>query len=179
MANKSRFVRRYAHFTDQHGRKWGALVEGETGAPCSPMDLLHRTPAGNVPPWLPSGKYLDFDPLEQGRFTINYAHAIADAVQGQADWLRIVRQYAMGMYADKAAEQIETPGPGLLAIVGPKPQGPELIEACEQGNKWALGFSDAVPDWAKPILAVQMADPSRRPARSYPDAEEKPRKGVA
>ena len=46
-------------------------------------------------------------------------------------------------------------------------------------NKQFDAYIAKSPDWAKPILAVQMADPARRPTRSYPDAEEKPRKGVA
>ena len=168
---KSRFLRRYARFTDQHGRKYGATVESETGHPCGVIDFEHRTPAGNLPPWRPSAEHLVFDTLEMGKVTIDYPKAIAQREALVADWERMARTLAIQMYGDKAGEAIEDPPVGLIGILGPRPMDAGLIEACQAGNKWALGFSDAMPEWATPY-AVVTGVAQQKPRREFPDADE-------
>lgn len=175
----SRFVRRYAEFTDQHGRRWGATVEGETGHPTGPVDLMHRTPAGNLPPWIPEAKYLVFDPLNQGRLTIDYETAVNDRLQSVDDWEARLKEMAFKMHPNDAGEQIEKPGVALLSVIGLRPAAPDLVEACQAGNKWALGFSDAMPDWAAPLARVTGPIQTKPRPKDYPDAAEKPTKQKA
>lgn len=172
---KTRDFRPYRLFTDQHGRKYGATTEARSGWPCSPIDFKHRTPAGNLPPWMPDTKYLVFDAQDVGQVRIDYDLALADHDRALADWETLIRQNALAMYADKAGEQIERPGPGLLRLVGPKPAGRELIAACKAGNKWALGFTDAMPSWAAPVMATLRPvaeEGADTEAAQYPDADE-------
>lgn len=167
----NRFPTRYARFTDQHGRQYGAVIEGATGAPTGPIDFLHRTPAGNLPPWIPAGKYLVFDPVNQGRLTIDYAQAVADREAEIADWRQLLVKFATASGGTRAIEEIESPSPGMILMIGPKPEGPEIVEAASQGNKWALGFSDAMPSWA--VSLMRITDPVRqREPQQYPDAED-------
>lgn len=168
---RNRFLRPYRVFTDQHGRKYGATTESESGHPCSPVDFMHRTPAGNLPPWVPDTNYLIFDPVEVGKVTVDYDKALMEKDRAIDDWSTLIRQNALAMYADKAGEQIEHPGPGLLQLVGPKPVGRELIAACQAGNKWALGFTDAMPQWAAPLMAT-LPQPRKLTEQAYPDADE-------
>lgn len=177
---RNRFVRRYAVFTDQHGREYGATVEGDTGHPCSPIDFRHRTPSGNLPPWIPDAKYLQFDPLKQGQVTIDYESALADRRAALSHWEDLILKFAVAMFGEKAAAEVENPSPTLIALVGPKPPVPDLVEACQQGNKWALGFTDAMPKWAEPIMAIDhTAIKAKRAPKVYPDADEKPAKQKA
>ena len=168
----NRFPTRYALFTDQHGRKYGADMDPRTGHPCGPIDFKHRTPSGNLPPWLPAAKYLLFDTIEPGKVTVQYDDAIADAERAIGQWETLIVNFATGMYGDKAGPEIEKPGPTLRKVVGPRPAEPALIEAAKEGNKWALGFTDAMPKWAEPLMRIVGPVKVAPVKRSYPDAPE-------
>lgn len=164
---------RPGRFRDQHGRLYDAVIEAASGHPTGPVLFLHRTPNGHLPPWVPSDGDLDFDPLEQGRVTVAYDRVIGVIAENLKDWERAVRDAALKLYADKAGDvlaDLDALPPALLQI-HPKPQTPDLIEACRQGNKWALGFTDAVPGWARKLVAGKVAG-VKAPAKEYPDADE-------
>jgi hypothetical protein len=169
---RNRFPRRYAEFTDQHGRLFGAEVEGETGHPCGPVKCLHRTPAGNLPPWLPESKYLVFDSVKQGVVTIDYPQAIADRQASVDRWEAEKNRLALLIAPSRVIEEVEAPSAALLSIIGARPPGPEIVEAASQGNKWALGLTDAMPKWAEPFMAIQGPVKAKPAVRLYPDADE-------
>lgn len=154
---QDRFPRRYSTFTDQHGRKWGALIEVKTTHPCGPVELLQRTPAGNPPPYVPDIQHLRFSDTEFGTVRIDYDAARSDRVRTVEQWTEFATKVAHQLHPESAGEHIANPGPAVLSIVGPKPEGPEFIDAARQGNKFALGLVDNVPQWAKPILDARTA----------------------
>jgi hypothetical protein len=183
MARHDRHLRPYRTFHDQHGRKWGAPVEHPSGHPCGPIDCLQRTPAGRRPPWVPSDQFLVFDPVDVGQVRVDYDRCLAEFDRGLADWQTLVRRQASAMYADGAGPIVEKilagadPSPALRAVTGLRPVGRELIAAAKAGNKWVLGFSDAVPQWARPVLAqVEAAEAAAEQVvvaeQAYPDADE-------
>ena len=183
MARHDRHLRPYRTFHDQHGRKWGAPVEHPSGHPCGPIDCLQRTPAGRRPPWVPSDQFLVFDPVDVGQVRVDYDRCLAEFDRGLADWQTLVRRQASAMYADGAGPIVEKilagadPSPALRAVTGLRPVGRELIAAAKAGNKWVLGFSDAVPQWARPVLAALRAQEEAAAVLpvdegTYPDADE-------
>ncbi len=162
--------RRYQFYTDQHGRRWGAVIEKSSGYPCSLLE-----PQSWRAPLLAEPKYMSID-AEENEVFIDYKTWIADDQQAQNDWNKLLREQAIKLYGQGAVTAaLLDPQPELLDIVGPRPtemKGP--LEAAMSGNKWILGLSDMKPEWAFEFCPVEteITEPGEPDIRGkYPDAE--------
>lgn len=157
--------RRYHTFRDQHGRKWGATIEIETGDPCGVIK-----PVGWAPPHpllRPAQKYIHPVPEELGLLHIDYAQWIEDLRLAREHWEERKLSFAQSMYGEKTAEAIASPPPELLRLLGAPPCSTDVPRCCQAGNKWALGLSPNKPAWAAELFpdAVAVAQ------RQFPDVE--------
>jgi hypothetical protein len=164
--------RRYSHFTDQHGRSWGAVVDKAAGQPLGVIEPKFEAP------YLPHQSFFTFDPNEP-RFVIEYDAIIEQRKTRLKEWEDAGYTFALAEYGDKAVEVMQNPTPAFLRYVGPKPDPVEIPEAAKAGNKWVLGFSDAVPEWAKRFLPVLRPPTPDTTLAAYPDADDpKPKKAA-
>jgi hypothetical protein len=169
-------------FTDQHGRKWEAVIEKNTGHPCS-----HVRPRFTAP-YLPDQQYLTFDAHERSTLVIDYDRAIADRRDARKTYDEMLYQFALGTYGDQAAKYLPPEGKPTEAMrryVGATPPAPEIPEAAKAGNKWVLGLTDVKPSWAeqhfptKPAVIARDLAPDVNPelaalAALYPDDDTPP-----
>jgi hypothetical protein len=152
--------RRHTTFRDQHGRKYSAVTEKETGDPVGAI-----SPVDWAAPLLVPQKYLKAVPGEAGVLAIDYDEWIVDCVDAKQRYDDTARNYAVAMYGEQAAAVIENPTPELTQLVGPAPFPVELVQAAKAGNRWILGFADKVPGWV--TSAFQKAlEPADRRARA-------------
>lgn len=167
--------RRSAHFTDQHGRKWAATIEVDSMCPVGALSAI-----GFRPPVLPNGRPLQpphncflFNPIDMSALKLDYETWIAELEQAQAEWDDNFARYAQGIGGEQVAQLEAHPTPTLLRMVGPKPMPIELVEACRDGDAWALGlplkpgvkrlqYPEAPPAHLQPF--VDMLAPLRRRA---------------
>lgn len=159
--------RRYSTFTDQHGRKWGAVVDKSTGQPVGVIEPKFEAP------FMPHQSFFVFDPNEP-TFVIDYDAMIESRRARLKEWEDAGYTFALAEYGDKAVEVMANPTPALLRYVGPKPDPHEIPEAAKAGNKWVLGFHPTMPSWAEkylPTLRPSLPDTS---LDAYPDAEDEP-----
>lgn len=168
--------RRTQETQDQHGRRWGGTIEIDTGVftgPIVPVGWRAPVLASGVP-LLPPLQYLRFDANRIGEFRIDYASWRADALAAEQGWKDRLYQYAKAMYGDASAQAIEHPSGALLELVGPKPVIPaEMVQACLAENRYALGLTDKVPDWAREHCTPRVVQ--RTPAElreQFPDADD-------
>jgi hypothetical protein len=152
--------RRYTIFRDQHGRKWEAVIEIQTGQPTGPVRPLFTAP------YIPEPPFLRFSDREAGVMTINYDADANARKEAHRAWHQQMVRYAEGNYGQKSGEAIQNPTPEMIDYAGPRPAPVEFPLAAKAGNKWILGFVDAVPDWAVPLLPKkpQLVD-------AFPDAD--------
>lgn len=158
--------RRRTFMRDQHGRKYFANIEIETG---DPLDLApHNWTAPKGPHWA-RGLFLPpiGDP-EVVKVIPDHQRADAgcDVFIDYARWeekqhhrnqqrdedLRQIIQGMAGTGADVIGT-IERPSQKVQDFVGPEAFPPvEIIRAMRAENPWALGLTDVVPEKAQPIL---------------------------
>lgn len=130
--------RRGAILTDQHGRKYSAVIEKKTGD-----DLFWQ--AMYTAPLIPPAMYFEPHPDvdRPNDRVINYTRWKEDIRRDTDAWellgRTIVRQIPNGLNADGSFSL------AVLDQIGPKPTPIEPVIAAEQGNKWVLGFTQ-VPD---------------------------------
>lgn len=177
MQTKDQAQRRRAQETqDQHGRRWGGTIEIETGVfigPVVPVGWSAPVLTSGVP-LLPPLQYLRFTATRIGEFAIDYASWRADAQHAEHQWQERLSQHARAMYGDSAAQALEHPSPALLELVGPKPVIPvEMIDACIAENRYALGLTDKMPDWAREHCTPRVVERTREQLREqFPDADD-------
>lgn len=184
--------RRYIIFRDQHNRRWGGEIEKETGDPCYELQ-----PQGWSAPIMPPSEYVRVVQLEMGRVEIAYRAWAGDLDQRRKEWRQQLETYCHGMYGEKAGEVLDAEAAGkplpvaLLRLVGPPPLSTGPVLACQAESRWALGFTDKRPDWAKDYpdwpfnravakdeLAKFRDDPSDRPEPALADPSEEDVKRV-
>lgn len=157
--------RRRTFMKDQHGRKYFANIEIETG---DPLDLApHGWTAPRNPAWAkklfipPIGdpEVVRVVPDDQRADTgcdvfIDYAkweEKILARNAQRTEQLRAIVQTMQGV-GDVVAT-LQNPPRELLLYVGPEAFPPvEIIRSMRAGNEWALGFSDVVPEKAEALL---------------------------
>lgn len=182
--------RRDDWFEDQHGRVWYATVEIKTGHPTGGLYPADGWIAPTTPEWckgrlIPDQKYLLITRVagRVEKVKVDYDQWITDYLQRMDEWraeLRDMAGHSAGS-GQQAAAWIAKPPKEVLDVVGYGPQQKiplKLIQAMAKGNKWALGLSNVVPDWALPVLdewrdmqrtsASILADD----AEEFPDAAE-------
>lgn len=129
-------------FTDQHGRKWGGIVNGASGLWVMPLHPKFSAP------YTPPSKYIEPKPGDASEIYINYQALYNDLQEGQ----RAYEQRFMGLAMDKYTDTFETvlakPTKWLKDAAGIAPTHPDVARACLAGNRWILGFTDQKPDWA-------------------------------
>jgi hypothetical protein len=136
--------RRWAIWTDAHGRKWGANESKRTGRPAEPLKpqgWSAPVKGGETPQ-----RYLRYsdNPETPRAIAIDYEGLINAYRASLEEWQAEVQRQGM-KYPDKTREQLET-------IVGPKPFPWQYWLACKdsiaEGHRWALGLSEQRPLWA-------------------------------
>ena len=136
-------TRRPAIYRDQHGRQWAATVEKRSGYPVGTLQLLSRTPEGQMPPWLPDQRYFVFSPDNQTHLTIDYPTLLRERTQAHAEYLKECASIATARDWP-APVKGETIDHRIIAIVGKAPYPIEPVAAAMQGNRWILGLTDTV-----------------------------------
>lgn len=151
MAIKSQFdQRKHVKYTDQHGRKWWAMVELRTGDPCSII-----MPTDWSAPIMPPQNYFKIDPEIPGKIEILYDQWIRDLQKADADWVRRCHETGVELYKD-AFDPKAPFNVAILNKIGARPRCPKTMtplraeplpgaaalpaQACKAGNLWALGL---------------------------------------
>lgn len=158
--------RRRTFFKDQHGRKYFANVEIETG---DPLDLAAYAWTAPLAPHWARGRFLPpiGDP-EVVRVIPDDQRADfgCDVFIDYAKWEEKqharnrqredqMREMVRGMAGNGAdiTGMLENPSPKILEYLGPEAFPPvELIRAMRAENPWALGLTDVVPEKAGAML---------------------------
>ena len=121
--------------TDQHGRKWFANIEKASGGPCGVVQQMFDVP---YPALVAPQKYLTFPVDQPGRVVIDYDAWYGDQKARETEW--------ENQRLDTVAN---LPGgaqnPLLPRLLGPRPMSSKVVKAMQQGNAWALGFSEVRP----------------------------------
>lgn len=150
------------HLKDNHGRKIHTVFDRMPGA-----GVIVSYPQFKAPWMLDIQKYLKFPDDEQIPTACwwDYQTALADS---RGAWDRYFNDFqilagrmpgvdAMAAYdAASKGEWHKVPA-SLLREVGSQPEPEEYIRAAMVGNRWVLGFSPEVPDWAAPLLSLKNA----------------------
>lgn len=149
---------------DQHGRLihvvWDTSCRG-----CVGMYMLFRAP------WVPDLSYATIE-ADQGFPTgirWDYPQMVQDNRNAWERWFQDLRRFASKMNGVSATEAYAAAREGrwsavpkaLLEECGVTPESEDLIKAAMAGNKWVLGFSTVVPEWAGPLLALWEAQKAR------------------
>ena len=149
---------------DQHGRLVH-IVWDTLGRCCVGKYLLFRAP------WVPDISYAKVV-AQQGFPTgveWQYAELLSDTRNAWERWFQDCRRFAGRMNGVSATEAYAAARAGrwsevpkaLLEECGITPESEDLIKAAMAGNKWVLGFSTVVPEWAQPLLALWEAQKAR------------------
>lgn len=123
--------RRYVHFKDQHGRKWGANIELKSGAPTG-----HWTPP-SAPITAPAHCLKITGDFENPfRVTIDYDRIIREGREALDEW-------------EKARAKLEATQPNVTERkvefeIGRRPPAVEPWIAAKQGDQWTLGLTTRV-----------------------------------
>lgn len=174
--------RKHAAFTDQHGRKWFAVIE---------KDTMH--PAGAITPkgWLePEGCivpdcYKTFPDLQDPfMIVIAYDEWITALEVAEEDYHSRAATSAAFMHPDDSGASLFRMSdngdvyiaPALKRMVGKPPAPVDLVRAMRSGNKWALGLLNPAtgnpyprPSWAEKFVPVVAVEKDQ-----FPDADEFP-----
>jgi hypothetical protein len=124
---------------DQHGRRYTFPAENQTGMPCGLIEPSFQAPYQPDPQYIvvngenTSECYVDWRGLIRDRIAaMKEYHATAVQIASKKGW-DIPK---MGDYSDDLIASHPS---------GKPPRAYQLAVACEQGNPWALGFSET-PD---------------------------------
>ena len=149
---------------DQHGRLVH-LVWDTLGRCCVGKYLLFRVP------WVPDISYAKVVAHQNFPTAVewDYPQLLADTRNAWERWFQDLRKFASRMNGVSATEAYAAAREGrwsevpkaLLEECGITPESEDLIKAAMAGNKWVLGFSTVVPEWASPLLALWEAQKAR------------------
>ena len=166
MAIRSQFdQRKHVKYTDQHGRKWWAMVELRTGDPCS---LIMPT---FVAPMIPPQNYLKLDPEIPGKIEIEYDRWERDMIAADKDWVRRCHETGVELYKD--AFDVTAPfNVAILNKIGARPRCPKTVtplratplpgaaalpvQAAKAGVFWILGLKG--PKGEEPKMPERLHD---------------------
>lgn len=157
--------RKFAKYTDQHGRKWTSWIETRTGDPCAILSPSFTAPI--IPPQM----YLRLDKETPGRIDVDYAQWARDLIAADTDWMRRCQEFGVLTYKD-AFRPDEPFNTGILNQIGARPHIPRAVtpfreqpipgaaalpvQACQAGNLWALGLKG--PNGEEPIMPSRLHD---------------------
>lgn len=139
--------RTYRKALDQHGRQWGAEIDGRTNDPITVVQPKFSAP------WVPEFKYIHWRYEDaSGRYwvEVDYAELKADRRQQMREWTS--RLLEVGSAINGQAFDPSNPTPAVLAKVGPKPEPVEIAIRAERDDPWILGLSPDMPEWAVPYF---------------------------
>ena len=134
LQRKSRVYRTY---TDQHGRKFGAVADAMNNQPIGEF-----TPLGCNPPWLPPMRFAIF--TDDGSLDFRWAYEImaAELAAGTAEYYQDAVKFAI----ENNKPEPDVGGPvdrSIRYVLGPPPLSPAIALSCEQGDPWMLGIPNA------------------------------------
>lgn len=127
--------RRGVMLTDQHGRRWEAVIELATGHFVGEPSPRFKAPV--VPP----RRFLVPDPQNPNGVVIRYDAWLATVEKAREDWENSLREHAQKIGAQGTIQDlIEDPPPELVDLVGPKPDthSRRLIESMWAGNPYLI-----------------------------------------
>ncbi len=162
-----RDFRRPQTMTDQHGRQWHTSIELKTGHPCGLIQPKFTAPLDTPQ------EYLTVDLEQPHKLIIAYDPWIASLRASWRERAERLRSVGIAVHGDKYNP--DKPSREQLDIVGSPPRPVEPVIAAKQGNKYVLGLTDKMPDWAKPffikeeVLEVVYKDV---PEGTFPDVED-------
>lgn len=145
---------------DQHGREYHVVYD--TAA----RGVIRSYPRFNAP-WMPEEKHLKYVASRGGampdRIEVDYEAALAEnhresdryfhdflAIGGKLPGVDAMTAYDLAL----AGEWEQVPR-SLLHEVGQPPVPDDYIKACMAGNKWALGMTNKIPEWAHKLIALE------------------------
>lgn len=138
-------MRTYRFFLDQHGRRWGANIEINTGDPCGAWEPQFSAPLMPPPEYLRIGR----DPNTRvSTMAIDYDAWIARFRSEDAEWVKQERKLMAQRHREKYSPAMPTDA-DVLDMLGPRPSiAPDVIGgtvqpivAAKAGNKWVLGLT--------------------------------------
>ena len=139
-------------FTDQHGRKYHATIEVQSGDPCGLIEPQFQAPLMAPQPFLMRV------PRRPYSLHIDYAAWKAEVREAWREWQKQGRDTARKLHGD--AYNPNKPFTGeILDIIGPAPTKIDPIIAAEQGNKWVLGLTNVVDQRLWQFFAPEDRDP--------------------
>jgi len=161
--------RQNATVTDQHGRKYSVVLEKDTMHPCSPPNPKGWTPPllNGRQPFIPPESYQSFPKGDPFSMRIDYDRWIADLEAAHRRFDEKISSSAVLLFGSAAAKMIEEKNVELMRYVGPPPMPVEPVKAARAGNKFALGLTDKMPEWAVPFFT---APP--KVEQEFPDVDE-------
>ena len=132
-----RQARVYRTYTDQHGRKFGAVADARNNQPIGEF-----TPLGCNPPWLPPMRFAVF--TDDGSLDFRWAYEImaAELAAGTAEYYQDAVKFAI----ENNKPEPDVGGPvdrSIRYVLGPPPLSPAIALSCEQGDPWMLGIAGA------------------------------------
>jgi hypothetical protein len=148
--------RRNQIMTDQHGRRWFAVIEKASGHPTGRV-----SPEGWRPPHpklVAPMKFMKFRADDPAHLTINYDRWILELEQANRQWDE--NRIRLGRLVHGSAFDPTGPTPiELTVLLGPRPMSPLPVLAMKQGNRWALGEDVPRPPEADRFFPKPEAQP--------------------
>jgi hypothetical protein len=152
-------------FLDQHGRKWGGIINGASRLWVMPLHPKFSAP------FIPPSKYVQPVQNDSSEIYIDYQHLYNDLVESQAAYEQRFMGLAMDKYTDTFETVLNKPTKWLRDAAGIAPIHPDVARACISGNRWILGFSDQKPDWAWRFFPKE-EDVALLSVSEFPDVED-------
>lgn len=158
--------RRQAFYTDQHGRMYSTQVDTRTGDPAEALSPIGWT-APMAPRWA-SGLFVPPSEVLVPRTTgygneveVDYDKWLGMLEEGERLYEQRAQQVASALTANYL-DLLQNPTPAFLQAMGPRPfPSIEVVQAMKDGDPWALGETDEVPDWASDDLLAQIKSAAR------------------
>lgn len=163
---------RRAHtiLTDRHGRQYSTYIEVDSMDPCAAITPYGWTPPilWNGQPFVAPSNFMHVNGKARfGFIDIRYDEWLAHTEERHRQYDDLVMNTALREFSSAAPEMVRRKDPALMRIVGDPPFPLEPIQAAKQGNKYVLGLSKAMPEWARPFFT-----PRATVVKQFPDAEE-------
>lgn len=159
-------------FTDQHGRKWQAIIEVKTGRPVSPPWPRFKAP---VYPETAFFRYGRGD--QEGEIFIDYDAWLEQLDNAWRNYHQRLHDVAKAEYKDQRPEDmIANPTDQLISAWGDPPVHRDIPRAMRAKNKWILGQVDISlkPAWAEAILPTPKETEKELEQFEFPDVEVAP-----
>lgn len=150
-------------YRDQHGRLWDASFDIMGMGSCGP-----KTPRNWKAPLVPPDCYLKEDIDKPGMFTIDYDSWINNLKERQMAF-----ENEQQMWADRLEKSPDHKAVARMTGRGPYPY--QMVQAAKAGNRWTLGKTDKVPQWAEAYRPwwdqSTITNPAPEMSEEFPDAD--------